>query len=131
MANVLLDTTVAIDLLRGVPAAATWLRRIQSDGDTPFVCAITAEEVTVGLRPREREAAAALFEGLSPAPLAIAEGRLAGWWRRGFRGRGRTLSQGDCLIAASAISIGARLATGNPKDFPMKDVDVEDVPAGR
>jgi hypothetical protein len=131
MANVLLDTTVAIDLLRAAPDAVTWLRRVQAAGDTPFVCAVTAEEVTVGLRPREREAAAELFEGLVPAPLAIAEGRLAGWWRRRFRIRGRTLSQGDCLIAASAVSIQARLATGNPKDFPMKDVDVEHVPSGR
>ncbi|MGH2672207.1 MAG: PIN domain-containing protein [Actinomycetota bacterium] len=131
MANVLLDTTVAIDLLRAAPDAVAWLRRIQATGDIPFVCAVTAEEVSVGLRPRERERAAALFEGLAPAPLTIAEGRLAGWWRRSFRSRGRTLSQGDCLIAASAVSIGARLATGNSKDFPMKDLEVELVHSGR
>ena len=131
MANVLLDTTVAIDLLRATPAAVEWLREVQARGDTPFVCAVTVEEVTVGLRPREREAAASLFEGLVPAPLAISEGRLAGWWRQRFRARGRTLSQGDCLIAASAVGIGGRLATGNPKDFPMKDVELEPVRAGR
>ena len=131
MANVLLDTTIAIDLLRARPASVAWLRRLESAGDTPYVCAVTAEEVTVGLPPREREAATALFEGLAAAPLAIAEGLLAGWWRHRFRSRGRTLSQGDCLIAASAVSIGARLATGNPKDFPMSDVEIEHVPAGR
>jgi hypothetical protein len=131
MANVLLDTTVAIDLLRAAPTAVEWLRRVQAEGDSPFVCAVTAEEVSVGLRPREREAAAALFEGLGPAPLAIAEGRLAGWWRRRFRARGRTLSQGDCLIAASAVTIGARLATANPKDFPMKELEVEHVATGQ
>jgi predicted nucleic acid-binding protein len=131
MASVLLDTTVAIDLLRAAPAAVDWLRRLQAAGDVPFVCAVTAEEVSVGLRPREREAAGRLFAGLAPAPLATAEGRLAGWWRHRFRVRGRTLAQGDCLIAAAAVSVGARLATGNPKDFPMKDVEVEHVPAGR
>jgi predicted nucleic acid-binding protein len=130
MAHVLLDTTVAIDLLRARPGAVGWLRELQAQGDTPFVCAVTAEEVTVGLRPRERDVATRLFEGITPAPLSIAEGRLAGWWRRSFAGRGRTLSQGDCLIAASAVSIGARLATGNPKDFPMKDLTVEHVPSG-
>jgi predicted nucleic acid-binding protein len=128
MANVLLDTTVAIDLLRATPNAVGWLREVQARGDTPFVCAVTAEEMTVGLRPREREAAAALFEGLTPAPLAIAEGRLAGWWRQRFSSRGRTLSQGDCLIAAAAVSIDARLATGNPKDFPTRQVSIEHVP---
>jgi predicted nucleic acid-binding protein len=130
MAIVLLDTTVAIDLLRARPNAVRWLRAVQAQGDTPFVCAVTAEEVTVGLRPRERDAAAALFEGLSPAPLGLSEGRLAGWWRRSFASKGRTLSQGDCLIAASAVGIAARLATGNPKDFPMKDVTVEHVQVG-
>ena len=42
----------------------------------------------------------------------------------------RTLSQADCLIAAAAQSIGARLATGNPKDFSMRALAVEHWPAG-
>jgi predicted nucleic acid-binding protein len=40
-------------------------------------------------------------------------------------GRGNTLTQADCLIAASARALGARLATGNPLDFPMADLAVE------
>jgi predicted nucleic acid-binding protein len=94
------------------------------------VCAVTVEEVTSGLRPRERERATELLEGLAVAPLGMPEGRLAGWWRRSFRARGRTLSQADVLIAAAAAGIGARLATGNPKDFPMKGLVVEHWPVG-
>jgi hypothetical protein len=60
----------------------------------------------------------------------MSEGRLAGWWRRTLRVRGRTLSQADALIAAAAVGIGARLATGNPKDFPMKGLVVEHWPVG-
>jgi predicted nucleic acid-binding protein len=40
------------------------------------------------------------------------------------------LSQADCLVAAAAIGIGARLATGNRKDFPMRELTVEEWPAG-
>jgi hypothetical protein len=88
---------------------------------------VTVEEVTAGLRPLEREAASALFEGLAVPPLGMAEGRLAGWWRRRYRGRGRALSQADALIAAAA---GRERSTrdGNPKDFPMTEVAVEHWP---
>jgi predicted nucleic acid-binding protein len=44
---------------------------------------------------------------------------------------GVTLSQADCLIASAAVGAGARLATGNPKDFPMEELEVEHWPAGR
>jgi len=130
MAAVLLDSTVLIDILNGRPGASSRFVSLQPAGDVPFVCAVTAEEVSAFLQPREREAAAAMFEGLSVAPLGIEEGRLAGWWRRAYRLRGRTLSQADALIAAAAVGIGARLATGNPKDFPMPELVVEHWPAG-
>ncbi|MFN2467929.1 MAG: hypothetical protein ABR521_07365 [Gaiellaceae bacterium] len=40
------------------------------------------------------------------------------------------LTQADCLIAAAALSAGARLATGNPKDFPMQGLGIDHWPAG-
>lgn len=130
MADVVLDSTVVVDILRRRPGTLERLAAMQRAGDRPHVCAITAEEVTFGLRPRERADATTLFEALHVAPLGVAEGRLAGWWRATFRRRGWTLSPADCLIAASAVGIRARLATGNPKDFPMKDLVVEHWPAG-
>ncbi|HET7235798.1 MAG TPA: PIN domain-containing protein [Actinomycetota bacterium] len=130
MASVLLDSTVAIDVLKGRPAAVSRFLGLESAGDVPYVCAVTVEEVTSGLKPRERDRATKLFEGLRVAPLGMAEGRLAGWWRRAYREKGRTLSQADALIAAAAVGVGARLATGNPKDFPMSDLVVEHWPAG-
>ena len=72
----------------------------------------------------------ALVAGLRITPLDVDEGWQAGEWRRRFAGRGRTLSQGDCLVAASALSLGAALATGNPKDFPMGELNVEHWPVG-
>jgi predicted nucleic acid-binding protein len=41
-----------------------------------------------------------------------------------------TLSQSDCLIAAAALTVGARLATGNPKHFPMTELEVDHWPVG-
>ncbi len=36
----------------------------------------------------------------------------------------------DAVIAASAQHVGARLATGNPSDFPMDEITVEHWPVG-
>jgi predicted nucleic acid-binding protein len=126
---VLLDTTVLIDVLRG-RGAGRRLLGLRSSGDVPFVSCINVEEIWRGLRPGEEADAARLVEGLRLAELGRAEGRLAGQWRREAAARGVTLSQADCLIAAAAVGVGARLATGNPRHFPMEEVEVEHWPAG-
>jgi len=127
---VLLDTTVLIDLLRGRPGASDRLRRMRAQGDVPYVCAVSAEEVARGIRPREEPGAEQLLAGLRSVPLGSADGWIAGEWRRRYASRGRTLAQADCLIAAAALALGGRLATGNPKDFPMAELEVEHWPVG-
>lgn len=126
---VLLDTTVLIDALRGRPAGQRLLA-LRSSGQVPWVCAINVEEVWRGVRAGEEPAVTRLFNGLRIAALGRSEGERAGVWRRTFATRGVTLAQADCLIAAAAVAVGARLATGNPKDFPMPELEVEHWPVG-
>lgn len=130
MAPVLLDTTVLIDLLRGRPDVRRRLSALRDAEDAPYVCAVNVEETVRGLRLREHESARALFGGLRIAPLGADEGWQAGEWRREFARRGRTLAQADCLVAAAALSLGGRLATGNPRDFPMRELTIEHWPVG-
>ena len=130
MAAVLLDTTVVIDLLRGRPETAERLRALHGAGDSPYTCAVNVEETVRGLRPAERAPVRRLFAGLRIVPLGEREGWQAGEWRREHARRGRTLTQADCLIAAAALAIGGRLATGNVKDFPMRELAVEHWPSG-
>jgi len=130
MARVLLDTTVLIDVLRGRPAAAR-LGSLRGQQDVPFVCALNVEEVIRGLRPGEEAGARRLFNGMLVAPLGRPEGELAGRWRRKYAARSVTLSQADCLVAAAAVGVGARLATGNAKDYPMPELVIEHWPVGR
>jgi predicted nucleic acid-binding protein len=124
---VLLDTTVLVDALRGRDAA-TRLRTLHETKEIPWICAVNVEEVIRGIREHERDATLRLLRGLQLAPLGRAEGTRAGDWRRDFARKGITLSQTDCLIAAAALGVRARLATGNPKDFPMPELDVEHWP---
>jgi predicted nucleic acid-binding protein len=116
-------------VLRGGRAAGRLLA-LRSAGEVPYVCCINVEEVWRGMRPAEKEGTEQLLDALRLAELGAAEAKQAGEWRRRFAEGGVTLSQADCLIASAAVGVGARLATGNPKDFPMEELDVEHWPAG-
>ncbi len=82
------------------------------------------------MKAGEEEAVGRLLTALRIAPLGRAEGERAGRWRARFAADGVRLGQADCLIAAAAVGVGARLATGNPRDFPMDELEVEDWPVG-
>lgn len=124
-----LDSTVLIDYLRGRPAVER-LRGLRKRGGMPATTAVNVEEIARGLRAGETDATDRLFAGLLILPVDFASGQRAGAWRRDFAHRGVTLWQADCLIAATALTHGARLVTGNPKDFPMDGLHVEHWPAG-
>ncbi|MGH3998094.1 MAG: hypothetical protein ACRDTJ_11595, partial [Pseudonocardiaceae bacterium] len=83
-----------------------------------------------GLRPSEQSAADALFAAVRELPIRETDARRAGVWRHEHAARGITLHQADCLIGAVAAGIGARLATGNTKHFPMPELTVEEWPTG-
>ena len=130
MGAVLLDSSVLIDFLRGRPGARERMRTLKTGGEDLFVCAVNVEEVTRGMHAGEDDDFLELLDGLLEAPLGVPEGRLAGFWKRMFARQGRTISQSDALVAAAAAGINARLATGNPKDFPMSGLTVEHWPVG-
>lgn len=124
-----LDTTVLIDYLRGRPAVARVLALLER-GVTAATTAVNVEEIVRGLRGQERAAAEQLFRGVIVLPITPEAGWLAGDWRRTYAASGVTLSQADCLIAATCLLAGAALATGNPADFPMPELEVIHWPVG-
>ena len=78
----------------------------------------------------DHTAAEGLLAGLVVLPITAEAAWRAGEWRRQFAVRGVTLWQADCLIGATALTHGADLATGNPKDFPMEELVVQHWPVG-
>jgi len=106
------------------------LRELSRSEAPPLVCAVNIEELWRGARPEEEVRIDALIAALRIVPLGAREGEMAGSWRRSFEALGVTLTQADCLIAAAAVSAGARLATDNVRDFPMRELEVEHWPTG-
>lgn len=125
-----LDSTVLIDYLRGRPAASR-VSAMRGRGDVPATTAVNVEEIVRGLGPGEGDAASRLFDGLVVLSIDRAAAWQAGEWRRRYASRGLTLTQADCLVAATSAAAGAVLATGNPRDFPMLEAGVEDWPVGQ
>jgi hypothetical protein len=128
--SLLLDSTVLIDALRGRPAA-TRIRELRVVGHVPWTCAINIEEIVRGAFAHEEEAVSRFIGALRLAPIGRKEAERAGRWRRRYADRGVTLSQSDCLIAAAAVGAGLPVATGNPKRFPMDEVEIQHWPVGK
>lgn len=124
-----LDSTVLIDALRGRPAADR-IEDLLIARELLLTTAVNVEELVRGVRPADHAGLELLLTGLRIVPIRRQEAERAGRWRRDFAARGVTVHQADCLIAAAAYTAGGRLATGNVKDFPMRELTVEEWPVG-
>lgn len=117
-----LDTTFAVDYLRGDRAALERFGQLVRDGDEPYVNEVVLCELAVGMRTAEDRGFRAFVQVATfaqPGPETAIE---AGAWRRSARQRGRTLSLSDALIAATAKSLNATLITRNVRDFELAPV---------
>lgn len=116
-----------IDYLRGRPVADR-VDAALAAGEPLATTSINVEEIVRGIRSGEEEAVRVLLDGLVVLDIGRSEGWLAGEWRRAAATTGTTLSQADCLIAATAWTAGARVATANVADFAPMAVIVEEWP---
>ena len=119
MPAVLIDTDVAIDFLRGEADTQPLLASLWREGSA-VVSVLTVFELMAGMREKEEIAtrnfiAACLVEDVSP-DVAMRAGELY----RKYRAKGITLNSLDCLIAATALVKGCKLATRNVKHYPEK-----------
>lgn len=121
----LIDTTFAVDYLRGDAGAVRRFEQLFEDGDEPYVNEVVLCELAVGFDrpddPRLLGFARAISFVQPPPETAV----LAGAWRRQARSRGRTLDLADALIAVAAHGLGAPVITRNVHDFALTPVRVE------
>lgn len=116
--SLLVDTDVLIDYLRGVGQAVSFLERVRGP---LLVSAISVAELYSGVREGAERKAMESF--LTAFELVVVDGIVAargGLYRRKYGGS-HGVGLADALIAATAETRRARLATLNRRHFPMFD----------
>jgi hypothetical protein len=117
--NILLDTDIAIEILRARDEAilSTWTSLVVS-GAAIHYSPVTAAEVWTGAFPHEHQLISRFFRPLQCIATDYEIGKLAGDFLHQYA-RSHGLEIGDSLIAATAIQDQAMLWTRNRKHYPM------------
>lgn len=115
----LIDTTIAIDHLRGTTPAVALTTGLIEVGETLATSELVRFELLAGVRPNEIDALEQFFTSL--VWLAVDEDitRTAGSLARKHRESHSGIDDADYLIAATAIVCDIDLLTTNVRHFPM------------
>lgn len=115
----LLDTSVAIDHLRGFGPATELLEDLVRRDEPVGASELTRFELLTGVRPAEVDALEGFFWVLEWVPVTEDISRRAGAFARTFRRSHTGIGAVDYLIAGTASALGADLLTSNVRHFPM------------
>lgn len=115
----LLDTTVAVDHLRGDQAAVDLLRDLVESEETLAASEVVRFELVAGVRDDELPALEQFFSALSWVAVGEDVARTAGELARKHHRAYSGIDDADYLIAATALLLEADLLTTNVRHFPM------------
>lgn len=115
----LIDTSVAVDHLRGLPAATAMLDGLLTAGEDLLASELVRFELLAGVRPNELQRTEIFFEALSWVPVSEPVARVAGDLARRHRAGHSGIDDADYLIAATALLLEVDLVTTNVRHFPM------------
>lgn len=115
----LLDTSVAIDHLRGLPSAVDLLSGVIGAEEPLLASEIVRFELLAGVRDKEVEALEQFCLAVSWVPVGEEVARAAGSLARRHRRAHSGIDDADYLIAATALLLDAELLTTNVRHFPM------------
>ncbi|OHE59979.1 MAG: hypothetical protein A2Z47_03370 [Thermodesulfovibrio sp. RBG_19FT_COMBO_42_12] len=119
MSNILVDTDILINFLRGREKAKYYLLSILEES-TIYCSVITVVEIYAGMREHEKTKTTELIDSLNIVDVTRDIAEKAGEYKR--QGKGHILELADCIIASTALIKNAILATGNEKHYPMHDI---------
>jgi predicted nucleic acid-binding protein len=119
----LLDSDVVIDFLRRREYARRLLERWAEKGRLA-VCTLTHLEIYQGIKKGEEENTHAFLEGLASISLDVPIAQRAGSLLGELRKKGTTISVGDAIIAATALTLKTPLLTNNIHHYPFTELEV-------
>jgi predicted nucleic acid-binding protein len=115
----LLDTSVAIDHLRGSSPAVDLLSGLIDAEESLLASEIVRFELLAGVRGKELEALERFFSAISWVPVGEEVARAAASLAQRHRRAHSGIDDADYLIAATALLLDAELLTTNVRHFPM------------
>lgn len=117
----LLDTSVAVDHLRGFSPATAALRAVVRLGDTVAASELTRFELLAGARDAERDQLERFFSVIDWIPVTSDIAQRAGDYARAYSRSHSGIGVVDYLLAGTVSALGAELLTLNVRHFPMFD----------
>ena len=121
MADILLDSDVIIEWLRGSQPIAGSLLNLLDGGHNLLWTPVSVVEIFVGVRKSESARIESLFLILEMLPISVHVGKRAGQYLQKYS-RSHSVELGDALIAASACEARLTLWTLNRKHYPMPEI---------
>lgn len=117
----LLDTSVAVDHLRGYGPATLLLEDLVSSHEAVVASELTRFELLAGIRPGEHDDLESFFSVVEWIPVTADVTRRAGGYARTYRRSHSGIGVVDYLLAGTVSAVGADLVTVNVRHFPMFD----------
>lgn len=121
MQNVLVDTDVAIDYLRGLQYAKDLMLTLW-DANTAYFSILSVYELYAGMKDNEQEDTENFITACNIEPVNLQIAKKGGELYRQYRTKGTTLTALDCLINATAVINGHKVATKNKDHYPDKKI---------
>jgi predicted nucleic acid-binding protein len=115
----LLDTSVAVDHLRGYGPATTLLEDLVRSDESVVASELTRFELMAGARPDEYDRLESFFSVVDWIPVTEDVARRAGEYARSYRPSHSGIGVVDYLLAGTVSAVGADLVTINVRHFPM------------
>lgn len=119
MSTILIDTDIAIDFLRGFEYARDLILPLWHSSSA-FLSILSTYELYAGMKEKETEPTDSFINACNIEPLTLEITKKAGEIYRTHRTKGAIFTSIDCMILASAIINGHKIATRNIKHYPLK-----------
>ena len=124
MQTVIVDIDIAIDYLRGQEYARELMLRLWN-ANSAHLSILSVYELYAGMKEKEEEDTENFIGACIIEPVTSEIARKAGDAYRSYRKAGLTLTSIDCLVNATAVVGGHKIATMNRDHYPDKKMLLE------
>ena len=124
MINVVLDTDIFVDFLRGFEKAKNFFEKIKEESDVIYFSAVTESELISGMECNKAERKTEILNLLSNFAKVSVINEIA--IKAGDFSRVYNVETADAIIAATAFLMKANLITRNRGDFEkIKEITIK------